>query len=233
VRRRPSEIVRLLKAAGAETAEVPVLRSQTLPPAPGLAQRLGAAGWLVFTSPGGLDALLEQIAAQGGDVRDLGAARVAAVGPATGAHLRRHGLRVDHEPETPAGFLRGLPDVTAATLLVVGEEGGGDHVTRGLNALGARVDDMPVFRLAVDDRAPLPPADEFDAVALASSNTARRFVEAYPEGPADGQFVVSIGPSTTATARSLGLRVDDEAAEASPAALVRLVIDRLGPAQVS
>ena len=87
-----------------------------------------------------------------------------------------------------------------------------------------------MFRLAVDDRAPLPDIAEFDAVAFASSNTARRFLEAYPGGPADGQLVVSIGPSTSATAKGLGLRVDGEAAEASPAAVVRLMVERLGPA---
>ena len=233
VRRRPSEIVRLLKAAGADTAEVPVLRSETLPAPAGLQQYLARADWLVFTSPGGIDALLEQLAEHGRDVRALGPARIAAVGPATAAHLRRHGLRVDHAPETPASFVKDLPGVSGATLLLIGEDGGDDHVARGLDALGAQVVDMPVFRIAVDDRAPLPPVDEFDAVAFASSNTARRFLEAYPEGPEPGQYVVSIGPSTTATAKSLGLRVDDEAAEASPAAVVRLIIDRLGPAAVS
>jgi uroporphyrinogen III methyltransferase / synthase len=230
VRRRPSEIVRLLKAAGADTAEVPVLRSDTLPAARDLVERLAAADWLVFTSPGGLDALLEQLAGQGRDVRSLGSARLAAVGPATAAHLHRRGLRVDHTPETAAGFVHHLPDVAGDTLVLIGEDGGDDHVARGLDALGATVVDMPVFRIAVDDRAPLPPVDEFDAVAFASSNTARRFLEAYPEGPADGQYVVSIGPSTTATSRSLGLRVDDQAAESSPAAVVRLLIARLGPA---
>jgi uroporphyrinogen III methyltransferase/synthase len=232
VRRRPSEIVRLLKAAGADTAEVPVLRSDTLPAAPDLLRRLHSAAWLVFTSPGGLDALLEQLSEQDGDIRDLGAARVAAVGPATAAHLRRHGLRVEHDPETPARFLPDLPDVAGATLLLIGEAGEEDHVTRGLVALGAQVDVMPVYRLAVDDRAPLPQVDEFDAVAFASSNTARRFLEAYPGGAVDGQYVVSIGPSTSATARSLGLRVDDEAAEASPAGVVSLIIERLGPASL-
>ncbi len=124
VRRRPSEIVRLLKAAGADTAEVPVLRSDTLPAAPDLVQRLHAAAWLVFTSPGGLDALLEQLAELGLDVRALGAARVAAVGPATAAHLRRHGLRVDHDAGDPGELRAGLPDVRGATLLLIGEARG-------------------------------------------------------------------------------------------------------------
>ena len=35
---------------------------------------------------------------------------------------------------------------------------------------------------------------------------------------------------TTATAEGLGLRVDAEAADASPAAVVPLLVERLGPA---
>ncbi len=232
VRRRPSEIVRLLKAAGAETAEVPVLRSDTLPAASGLLDRLAGADWLVFTSPGSMDALLEQLAGLGKDVRALGGARLAAVGPATAAHLRRRGLRLDYAPETAAGFAAGLPGVSDTGLLLIGEEDGDPHVARGLAEAGATVSELPVFRLAVDERAPLPEIGEFDAVAFASSNTARRFLEAYPDGPAEGQLVVSIGPSTTATATALGLRVGGEAADASPAALVRLISGHLGSCEV-
>ena len=230
VRRRPSEIVRLLKAAGAETAEVPVLRSETLPAPADLLERLAAADWLVFTSPGALEAVLGQLEGLGRDVRGLGAARLAAVGPATAAHLRRRGLRVDYAPETAAGFGAGLPATAGEAVLLLGEDGGDDHVSRGLAGRDLTVTELPVFRLAVDDRAPLPDIGEFDAVAFASSNTARRFLEAYPGGSRGGQLVVSIGPSTTATARALGLRVDGEAREASPAAVVRLIVERLGPA---
>ncbi|MCU0312584.1 MAG: uroporphyrinogen-III C-methyltransferase, partial [Solirubrobacteraceae bacterium] len=165
VRRRPSEIVRLLKAAGAEVAEVPVLRSETLPAPADLLERLHGADWLVFTSPGALDALLEQLGASGGDVRSLGGARLAAVGPASAAQLRRRGLRVDYAPETAAGFAGGFPAPSGAAVLLAGEEGGDPHAVRDLAARGARCSELPVTRLTVDDRAPLPPLDQFDGVA--------------------------------------------------------------------
>jgi uroporphyrinogen-III synthase len=82
--------------------------------------------------------------------------------------------------------------------------------------------------LTTDEAAPLPPLDEFDAVAFPSSATVRRFLEAYPAGPVAGQLTASIGPSTTATARGLGVRLDCEAADPSSASLARLVAARLG-----
>jgi uroporphyrinogen III methyltransferase/synthase len=230
VRRRPSELVRLLKAAGAETAEVPVLRSQILPAQPDLLDRLRAADWLVFTSPAGFDALLAQLGRSGYDVRSLGAARLAAVGPATAAHLKRAGLRVDYAPGEAGGFAAGFPAPAPASVLFIGEEGGEEHAFAALQARGAVTAALPVLRLTVDELAPLPPLAEFDAVVFASSATARRFLEIYPQGPTADQLVVSIGPQTSATARELGLRLDGEAVEATSPALVRLLVDHLGAA---
>ena len=139
VRRRPSEIVRLLKAAGAETAEVPVLLlRQTLPPPAALLDHLHAADWLVFTSPGALEALLAMLDGLGLDVRSLGDARLSGrVGPASAAHLARCGLHVTYAPETAAGFAAGFPAPDGASVLLIGEEGGDPHAIRDLGARGA------------------------------------------------------------------------------------------------
>jgi uroporphyrinogen III methyltransferase/synthase len=227
VRHRPSEIVRLLKAAGAETTEVPVLRGETLEPPPDLLQRLAAPDWLVFASPGAVAGLLEQLGRIGRDVRALGEARLAAIGPAGAAHLRRCGLRVDYAPETASGFAGGFP-APAAAVLLVGEDGGDPHVVRDLEAVGASCSELPVTSLVVDDRAPQPPLEQFDGIALASSNTVRRLAEVYPEGPLERQLVVSIGPMTTATARTLGVRVDLEAPVASPVSVAQCFVEGLG-----
>jgi len=228
VRHRPSEIVRLLKSAGAETVEVPILRSVTLPATDDLLARLHAAGWLVFTSPGAFEALLEQLDHNRLDARALGDARLAAVGPATASSLRRRGLRVNYAPEAASGFAGAFPTSVGSNVLVVGEEGGDPHVSRGLEALGAHCHELPVTRLTTDERVPVPPIDQFDGVALASSNAVRRLFEVYPSGPTEGQTVVSIGPLTSATAVALGVRVDVEAATPSPAAVAHCFIERLG-----
>ncbi len=227
VRHRPSEVVRLLKTAGAETTEAPVLRSETLEPTADLLEQLAGAEWLVFASPGAVDALLDQIGRAGRDVRALGAARLATTGPAGAAHLRRYALGVDYSPETAAGFAGGFP-APGARIVLLGEDEGDSHLVRDLEARGARCTELAVTRLVVDDRAPRPPLEQFDGIALASSNTVRRLVEIYPDGPLERQLVVSIGPMTTATAVSLGVRVDAEAPDASPASVAQCFIQHLG-----
>jgi len=220
--------MRLLKAAGAEIVEVPVLRSETLPTPGDLLERLHAADWLVFTSPGALEALLEQLADVGLDARALGRARLAAVGPASAAQLRRCGLRVDYAPQAASDFAGGFPVRPGASALLVGEQGGDPHVRRGLEAVGADCLELAVDRLTIDERVPLPPIEQFDGVALASSNAVRRLLEVYPAGPLEHQTVVSIGPLTSATAMSLGVHVDAQADTASPASVTTCFVERLG-----
>ncbi len=111
--------------------------------------------------------------------------------------------------------------------MFIGEAGGDGHAAERLAARGAAVNELATLELASDERAPLPPLDDFDAVVFASSRTVRRFLEAYPGGPAVGQLTASIGPSTTATARQFGITVDCEADHATPSGLARLLLARL------
>lgn len=90
----------LLRDAGAEPVVVPTIVLGP-PPDPallarGIAElRAGSYAWVAFTSANGVDRTWEAIAAAGGDARAFGAARLAAIGPATAAALERHGLRPD------------------------------------------------------------------------------------------------------------------------------------------
>ena len=153
VRQRPSELVRLLKAAGAETCEVPVLRAKTLPAAPDVLQPL-VADWLVFTSPASLEALLGQLAGLGRDVRALGGARLGAMGPATVAQLDRHGLYLDYAPSDTADFASGFPEPLGRTVVFIGEAGGDGHAAERLATRGAAVSELATLELASDGTPP-------------------------------------------------------------------------------
>ena len=55
--------------------------------------------WVVFTSANGVRIFLERLDALGCDVRALGSARLAAIGPATAQELSRCHLKVDVMPD--------------------------------------------------------------------------------------------------------------------------------------
>lgn len=54
--------------------------------------------WLIFTSGNGVDRFFQALEEQGMDIRTFGACRFAAVGPATGRALGRHGIQADLMP---------------------------------------------------------------------------------------------------------------------------------------
>src|SRR5207244_7970699 len=55
--------------------------------------------WLVFTSPNGVSAFFEMFYKIFNDAREIGGARIAAIGPATAARVKEFHLHVDLQPE--------------------------------------------------------------------------------------------------------------------------------------
>src|SRR5437763_8902537 len=141
--------------------------------------------WLVVTSRNGAHELGR---------RGVTANRIAAIGPATAAALREHGLRVDLVPETHTqeGLRDALPP--GRRLLAAAEGARRDVID---------ADFVPLYR-TVELAVEAPDAD----VALLMSGSAAR-------APSVGgaRFpVVAIGPQTSAEARAAGLEVMAEAA---------------------
>lgn len=131
--------------------------------------------WLVVTSANGADELAR---------RGVTAAKIAAIGPATAAALRGHGLQVDlvarvHTQE-------GLRDELSGRLLLAAAEGARRDV---LDA-----DFVPLYRTIEQ-----PQHVAADVVLLMSGSAARALRSRVP--------VVAIGPQTAAEARAAGLEV--------------------------
>ncbi|MHB9024825.1 MAG: uroporphyrinogen-III C-methyltransferase [Armatimonadota bacterium] len=223
-REQASELSRLLKAAGAEPIECPVIRIVPLPPPEGLLGRLAKADWLVFTSANGLPALLGQVESLGGDIRALGAAKIAAIGPATAESIRRFGVRVDFIPErfVAESVVEGFPEPEGKQVVIARAEEAREVLPDLLAARGATVDVLPVYRTVADDCA-LPEMSSLDVITFSSSSTVQNFRRQHPEevvGPA----IACIGPITAETARGQGLRVDIEPADYTIPALVEAII---------
>ena len=101
-REQLTELAEGLRVRGADVVEAPVIRIEPpLDKAP-LAQaiqRLAEYDWIVFTSANGVRFLRAGLRELGKELREIGQAKLAAIGPATAATLEAEGLRVDVVPE--------------------------------------------------------------------------------------------------------------------------------------
>ncbi len=231
-----------LERLGAEVIEGPTIEIEKAERSPEIERAIRGAGafdWIVFTSVTAVEVFFERLLGGDGDIRSLGPARLAAIGRATAASLGRLGLRVDVVPaafraealaEALAGRVRGK------RVLLPRAEGARDLLPKILAEAGAEVVDLPTYR-AVRPSALTPEAARalagglLDAITFTSSSTVRHFVELAGPGAAAriGKAVVaSIGPITSVTARSLGLRVDVEAREFTTDGLAAALVDYFG-----
>ncbi len=175
----------------------------------------------MLTSANGAVRLLTALDDEGLDVRALGSALVAAIGPGTADALAAGGIRADLVPErfVAESLLDAFPDPPAVggRVLLARAEVARDVLPEGLRERGWLVDVVEAYRTA-----PVPLSDaqrraasSADMVTFTSSSTVDRFLDAMASGDSDGTnvppSVACIGPVTAATARERGLTVDIEA----------------------
>ena len=249
-RQQAIETAALLREHGAEPILVPTIDigppSDPAPLERCLAElRAGRYEWVAFTSANGVEHTWEAVVRAGADARAFGASRLAAIGPATARALERHGLRADVIAKEFRG--EGLAE---EILRAIGSSSSPETGSRGplrvllsraakardalpdaLRAAGCRVDVVAAYETRP------PPTDSVrileetfergrvDAVVFTSSSTVDNFCDLVGQTRAAAWLaplrVASIGPVTTETARSRGLRVDVTAAEFTVPGLIR------------
>lgn len=219
-RKQASELSRLLREAGAEPIEVPVIRIEHVPPAENLILRLQSADWIVFTSANGLPCLLNQLNMLGTDIRALGKAKLAAIGPATAASLQERNLRVDFIPSefVAESVAEEFPDPIGRRVLIARAEEAREVLPEMLRKRGAEVDEIAVYRTVMEN-GELPDLSTIDAITFTSSSTVRNFRVRYPD-EITGPVIACIGPITAQTAREAGLQVHIEPKQYTIPALV-------------
>src|SRR5450432_1806767 len=213
-----------LRNLGAEVIELPTIRIE--PPSDVrafavLVQDAHAYDWIVFTSPNGVSAFFEMFYKLYGDARDIGGARIAAIGPATAQRVRDFHLKVDLQPEefVAESMLRELKkegDLENLRILIARAEEARDLLPKGLEALGAIVDVAFTYKTVpeTNDRTAARSrlaAEGADMITFTSSSTVENFLALGLPWP-QGMLVASIGPITSQTARDRGLTVGVEAA---------------------
>jgi uroporphyrinogen III methyltransferase / synthase len=205
--------------------------------------RAGGYGWAVFTSENGVVRTWDALAAAGGDARAFGAARLAAIGPATAGALERHGLRADVVAKEFRG--EGLAEAMLSAIaaqpdgpgrvLVARAARARDVLPDSLRAAGCRVDVVAAY-----ETRPAPPeaaealageleAGRVDAALFTSSSTVDNLCDLLGSERAVallGRVIVaSIGPVTSEAARARGLKVDVTAATYTVPGLIGALAD--------
>lgn len=217
-REQAGELSQALAELGAEVVEIPTIR---LTP-PSDRQAFAAAvvdsrhyDWLIFTSPNGVNRFFEAFFAVYEDIRELGGARIAAMGPGTAAELKKRGLMVDVMPrkavaeELIAEFDRRAEEfggLEHVTMLWVHAEQSRDVVYKELMKRKAIVDECIAYDVepAPAENALALLQEGVDVITFTSSSTARHFADMGLELPS-GCRVASMGPVTSATLRELGM----------------------------
>jgi uroporphyrinogen-III synthase len=203
--------------------------------------RLASYAWLVATSRRGVAALFRRLAALGvtGLPPEL---RVAAVGPATAAALSGVGVRVDLVAAEASAD--GLADALGprlaggARVVVVRPEGAPGLLASALRAMGAVVDEAPLYRTIASERAG-PLADEaiagvFAGVVFTAPSSLDLWLEA--AGLRREALAVAlkrvarvaIGPTTSARLLSVGLPANVVACAPSVDAVGDAIAQALG-----
>ena len=254
-RDQASDFSALLRSRGAEPLEVPTIEIRPVAATGELDRAVEdlAAGhfdWVVLTSVNGVAALRARAEASGRGPAALGAARVAAVGPATEAALRAWGVAPDLVPEvaTTAALGESFPRSTGgAPRRSPGPPRSTEGPPRGPGRVLLARADLANPELAVILRAkgweatevvayhtvPLGRLDpaarrrldggEVDWVAFTASSTVEGFLRGYGGPPPPGVRVAAIGPVTADTARSAGIPVATTATEHTIGGLVEAI----------
>jgi uroporphyrinogen III methyltransferase/synthase len=222
-RKQAGALTSQLRALGADVIELPTIRIE--PPTDlrefgELVQDAHTYDWIVFTSPNGVDAFFEMFFKLYDDAREIGAAKIAAIGPATAQRVRDFHLHVDLQPdefvaEAVVGEFRKQGGVENLRILIARAEKARDVLPRELSKLGAIVDEASAYRTVPETRDITGARRRFleegaDLITFTSSSTVENFLAlglAWPKGIR----VASIGPITSKTARDRGLKIDIEA----------------------
>jgi uroporphyrinogen III methyltransferase/synthase len=222
-RKQASELSNQLRTLGAEIMELPTIRIEPPTDLRGfgeLVQNAHAYDWIVFTSPNGVDAFFNLFFKIYDDAREIGAAKIAAIGPATAQRIKDYHLHVDLQPEdfVAEAIVREFAKqggVENLRILVARAEKARDVLPRELSGLGAIVDEGFAYRTVPETRDVTGARRRLleegaDLITFTSSSTVENFLAlgvAWPEG----MKTASIGPITSRTMRDHGLKIDIEA----------------------
>jgi uroporphyrinogen III methyltransferase/synthase len=227
-RQQASELSTQLQSLGARIIEAPTIDLKPADPATVEAALADLHGydWIVFTSANGVRFTRDRLIAAGRDSRAFGPAKIATIGDATAAAVRKElCLNVDLSPERFVAEALGEAfaqrnEITGKRFLLLRADIARPLLRERLQQGGAaEVRDVPIYETHPTDSLPQELIDaitagEVDWLTFTSSSTVNNFIQLL--GPAlrprlTQVRTASIGPITSQTLRQHGLEPTIEA----------------------
>jgi len=240
-RAQAADFSRKLAEAGADVLEVPVIKITPPKETDAIVDALlglNAYDWLVFTSANGVTAFFDIFFRRFQDLRDIGGARIAAIGPTTAAKVRELHLQVDLMPDefTAAKIARAFEKfqtVENLKICLFRAEVADSELPKALEDLGAIVDDIAIYKTVAETEDPAEAGKTLlesgaDWVTFTSGSTVEHFharfdlpklLKKHPR-----LKLASIGPETSKVIRTLSLEPAIEAKEHTPEGLIAALL---------
>ena len=241
-RQQAGALTRELRELGADAYEIPTIRTEKpsdLLAFGRLVQDAHKYEWIIFTSPNGVDAFFDLFFKLYRDAREIGGARLVAIGPGTARKLAEYHLAADFVPEKAVAeslveeFTEFAGSLENTTILWVRPEETRDVVATSLGKLGAIVDEALAYRTVPETGDPTGGQARFreegaDVITFASASAVENFFRLGLSLPPDIRFA-SIGPVTTAALRRLGHKAHIEARQHDIPGLVAAIAEHFAP----
>jgi uroporphyrinogen III methyltransferase / synthase len=183
-------------------------------------ERLTEFDWLVFSSANGVRYFFERLFASGRDMRALGTAKLATIGPATAEALAQYHLQADLQPDEYRA--ESLAEALAASakgqnFLLLRASRGREILCEQLTAAGASVEQVVVYESRDVGEpevqiATAMQAGRIDWTTATSSAIARSLVDLFGSSLHQSRLL-SISPLTSSVLQERGFRVAAEATE--------------------
>lgn len=240
-REQAGQLAVRLQELGAEVLAVPTIKieppTQRTPLVDALLE-LNSYDWLVFTSSNGVTTFFDYFFRQFHDMRDIGGARIAAVGPATARKLKELHLQVDLMPDEALASSIGeafaeYESLENLKICLLRAEVANRELPAALEAMGAIVDDIPCYRTVpetedVSGASASLLAAGADWITFTSGSTVQHFHARFDLPALVSRFpqikLASIGPETSKALTELGLQPALEAGQHTIDGLVEALV---------
>lgn len=225
-RSQSSALIKRIEDLGGEPVEMPMIRTvmpSDLSQIDSVLQQVADFDWIVLTSVNGVEFFFQRLRDLRIDIRKIGKAKIAAVGPKTVEAIEAKGLQVDLIPsnyraEELIEEMVPLVQPGQKILLPRGDLAR-EILPQELQRVGCKVVELDIYQTQLDtgDAEKIASYLEkgiLDIITFASSSTVKNFVKVMRTVRPDFQTLLSttkvacIGPVTADTAVEFGLTVD-------------------------